>query len=391
MSGDEIAGSLHMPAGPIRATALFAHCFTCSKNLKAAVTIGRSLAEQGIAVLRFDFTGLGESGGDFSEQSFSSNAGDLVAAASFMRETYSAPKVLVGHSLGGAAVLAAAEDIPECVAVATIGAPADPAHVAHLIADAKPEIEARGEAEVTIAGRSFRIKKQFLEDLENHALTERVGRMRRALLVCHGPRDQIVGIDNARILFEAAKHPKSFLSLDDADHLLTHRVDADYVASVVASWAARFLPAIEEQTSGEADVIVRGTSASFQQYVVAGRHHFGADEPSSVAGGSDSGPTPYQLLLAALGACTSMTLKMYADHKKLPLESVEVELHHDKVHAKDCKECTSTTGMVDHIRRIVRISGDLDEAQRKRMMEIADKCPVHRTLHREIRVLSEEG
>ena len=387
--GDMLAARLEMPTGPVRAYALFAHCFTCSKDVFAAARIAQGLADQGIAVLRFDFTGLGASGGDFANTDFSSNIGDLLQAAEYLRTAHAAPAILIGHSLGGAAVLAAAERVPEAKAVATIGAPADPAHVQHLLAAARPEIEAAGEAEVTIAGRTFRIRKQFLEDIAGHRLSESLGRMRKALLIFHAPLDQTVGIENAGAIFQAAKHPKSFVSLDDADHLLSRRADAAYVATVLSAWASRYIGEPAETRDGEAAgepgvVLVRETGqGDYQQEVIVGPHRLLADEPASV-GGSDTGPTPYGFLLAALGTCTSMTLRMYAKRKNWPLERVAVTLTHDKVHAADCAECETRDGRIDRIDRELDIEGALDAEQRQRLLEIADRCPVHRTLHSEI-------
>ena len=389
--GGMIAARLELPDGLPRAYALFAHCFTCSKDIFAAARIAGGLADAGIAVLRFDFTGLGASEGDFANTNFSSNVEDLLRAAAFLRERYKAPSILVGHSLGGAAVLAAAGRLDEVRAVATIAAPADPGHVAHLLAEARPEIEARGEAEVVLAGRSFRIQKQFLEDIEGHRLSDAIGKLKKALLVFHAPRDAIVGIENASVIFQAAKHPKSFISLDRADHLLSRREDARYVASVLAAWAARYVPDLE---AGDANVdaqepggvMVRETgNGPFQQEVIAGRHRLLADEPELV-GGTDTGMSPYELLLAGLGACTAMTIRMYADRKKLPLDRVSVLLHHDKIHAEDCADCETREGKIDVIERAIELSGDVDGDQRRRLLEIAEKCPVHRTLHSEISI-----
>ena len=388
--GDTLAARLDRPPGPARAYALFAHCFTCSKDIFAASRIARALATRRIAVLRFDFTGLGSSGGEFANTNFSSNVDDLVRAADFLRDHAEAPAVLIGHSLGGAAVLAAAARIPEAAAVATIGAPADPAHIGHLLAAHVDEIEAAGEAEVTLAGRTFRIRKQFLDDIAEHKLNAAIGALDKALLVLHAPTDQTVGIDNAARIFDAARHPKSFVSLDRADHLLTKPADAEYVAEVVAGWASRYLPApkADAPMADQGEVVVAESGdGRFAQVIAAGPHRLAADEPVAV-GGNDTGPTPYALLLAALGACTSMTLRMYADAKGLALEGVSVSLRHDKIHARDCEHCETREGRVDRIEREIVLEGRLDAAQRQRLLEIADKCPVHRTLGAEVRIES---
>ena len=393
-AGQNLAARLDVPAGVPRAYALFAHCFTCSKDIFAATRIAQGLAEEGIAVLRFDFTGLGASEGEFANTNFSSNIEDLLAAAAFLRAEYQAPALLVGHSLGGAAVLAAAGDIPECKAVATIGAPADPAHVAHNFQPKISEIQEQGEAEVTLAGRRFTIKKQFIEDIQGQRLRDRVKSLKRALLVFHAPLDETVGIDNATEIFVAAKHPKSFVSLDKADHLLSRHEDAVYVAKVLAAWGARYLPEkAAEQLDGDdtpvKGVIVRSSPmGGFTQEVLAGRHRLLVDEPKTVAGAQDLGPSPYDYLLAALGACTSMTLKMYADHKGVPLEGVSIALSHGRVHAEDCDDCERTEGRVDEIKRSITLRGPLSGEQRARLLEIADRCPVHKTLENEIKIRS---
>jgi putative redox protein len=359
--GAELAARLDVPDGAPRAYALFAHCFTCTKDIFAAARIAAGLAEQGIAVLRFDFTGLGHSEGEFANTNFSSNVADLVRAADYLRETRAAPKVLIGHSLGGAAVLAAAPRVPEAVAVATIGAPAEPTHVRHLFQAARPEIEARGEAEVLLAGRPFRIRKQFLEDIEKHKLATALAELRKALVVFHAPRDATVGIENAGEIFKAAKHPKSFVSLDDADHLLSRKEDAVYVATVLAAWATRYLgraaepakPAKPAAPSAGAVVVQETGEGRFTQHIAAGKHALRADEPEDF-GGSDSGPGPYDLLLAGLGACTSMTLRMYAARKQWPLDRVTVALRHEKIHAEDCADCETKEGRIDRIERSLR-------------------------------------
>lgn len=384
--GDRLAARIDSPAGPIRGFALFAHCFTCSKDLAAARRIADGLAERGIAVLRFDFTGLGHSEGEFANSSFVSNIDDLVAAADWLRAERRAPAILIGHSLGGAAVLAAAGRIPEVKGIATIGAPADPSHVVHHFADRVDEIERDGEAEVEIGGRSFRVRKAFLDALKDHGLETLVGRLKRDLMIFHAPLDQTVGIDNATRLFVAARHPKSFVSLDKADHLLTNPADAAYVAAVLSGWAERLLPSVAvpaiRVAAGEV-AVVDAADGVFPQWVAAGTHRLRADEPVAV-GGTDSGLAPYDLLLAALGTCTNMTLKMYADRKGWRLDRLETRLRHDRIHAEDCVDCETKEGMVERIERRITIDGPLDATQRAKLLEIADKCPVHRTLHSEI-------
>jgi uncharacterized OsmC-like protein/alpha/beta superfamily hydrolase len=387
VGGDMLAARLELPADTPRAYVLFAHCFTCGMNVFAARRIAERLTDLGFTVLRFDFTGLGASEGDFANTNFSSNVGDLVQAAAWLRSRHRAPELLVGHSLGGAAVLMAAGQIAEVKAVATNGAPADPAHVAHLFDGARSEIETEGEAKVSLAGRTFRIQKQFLDDLETHKLDEAVRAMHKPLAVFHSPIDQIVGIENAGAIFRAAKHPKSFISLDTADHLLSDRADAEYAATVLAAWAGKFLPAPTPTAVPEDGVVlVRETGhGRFQNEVLTGPHRLLADEPASV-GGDATGPTPYGYLLAGLGSCTAMTIRMYADQKKWPLTRVSVALRHEKIHASDCAECETQEGKVDRIEQDITFEGALDDAQRARLMEIADKCPIHRTLHAEIRI-----
>ena len=389
--GETLAGILDMPASPPLAYALFAHCFTCSKDLKAAANIARALNEEGIAVLRFDFTGLGDSEGAFADTNFSSNVTDLLAAVDYLEKRHEAPTLLVGHSLGGTAVLQAAPQVPSAVAVATIGSPFDPAHVLHLFAGAADALEERGAAEVNLGGRPFLMKRQFVEDLGKQSLKETVGSLRKALLVMHAPLDNIVEIDNASALYRAAKHPKSFISLDNADHLLSRAADSRYVGHVLAAWASRYLPATESGeplSATDGAVVARTLSGGFRTDIRSGRHALVADEPLSV-GGSNLGPTPYDYLSTALAACTSMTLQMYARHKKLPLESATVSVIHDKVHAEDCEDCESGSGKIDEFRRRIALVGELTDEQRARMLEIADRCPVHRTLHGEIKVRSE--
>ena len=391
--GQQLAAALDSPDGPVRAYALFAHCFTCGKDVLAAKRIAVALAAKGIAVLRFDFTGLGSSEGDFANSTFSSNVADLVRAADHLRATKQAPALLIGHSLGGAAILAAADKIPQAKAVVTIAAPSDPTHVTGQFADSIEKIRKEGQAEVSLAGRPFTIKREFLDDIAEQRLMAQVASLHKALLVMHAPTDSIVGIDNATRIFVTAKHPKSFVSLAGADHLLSDRRDSAYVAEVVAAWASRYLDAAKPEDAadlGEAprNVVVQETGNSkFQQSVTVGPHRLLADEPVA-AGGEDTGPGPYDFLLAGLGACTSMTMRLYADRKSLPLVRTTVTLKHSKIYAQDCAECETKAGMLDQIERVITMEGPLNAEQRQRLMEIADKCPVHRTLTSEIHIVS---
>ena len=395
-SGDTLSGTLEEPtAGSPRGVALFAHCFSCSKNVLAASRVSRGLRERGFTVLRFDFTGLGESEGEFADTNFSTNVDDLRAAISAMRQENMAPNILIGHSLGGAAVLDLADEIEEVKLVATIGAPSEPRHVVHLFDEsAMQQIEETGQADISLGGRPFTIKKQFLDDVKEASVLKKLGSSKKPLLICHSPTDNVVGVDNAQKIYRAANHPKSFVSLDGADHLLSKKEDAEFVSTLIASWAARFIgsPDTGNDTESAGDhhggVTVTERDMVFTQDVNAGRHHLVADEPTSV-GGADLGVTPYDLLLAALGTCTSMTLRMYAKRKKLNVDAIQVKLEHDRIHASDCEGCEDQSGKVDQIRRLIRIEGDLTDAQRKRMLEIANKCPVHRTLHNQKQITSE--
>jgi len=396
--GQQLAGKLELPATSApRAWALFAHCFTCGKDLRAAARMARALTAHGIAVLRFDFTGLGASEGDFADTTFTSTTDDLVAAARWLEEHHGPPELLIGHSLGGAAVLRAAPRIPSSRAVVTVGAPCQPGHVAKMLQDDRATIEREGSATVELAGRRFCIRKEFLDDLEAIGGLDPIRSLRRALLVMHSPVDNTVGIDNAKCIYEAAKHPKSFVTLDDADHLLTRPRDAEYAARMIAAWVERYLDddesaVVEAGGDGpdvpEGEVHTATAAGSFRTEVKAGRHRMLADEPASV-GGTDEGPTPYGYLLAGLGACTSMTLQMYARRKKWPLEEARVELTHAKVHAQDTEGAEGRSGRIDRIERRLELIGPLDDEQRARLVEIADKCPVHRTLHGDPLIVTE--
>ncbi|MEQ9199799.1 MAG: alpha/beta fold hydrolase, partial [Rhodospirillales bacterium] len=366
-----------------------------SKDIFAASRIAAELTEQGVAVLRFDFTGLGASEGEFANTNFTSNVDDLVAAYQFMAAEHAAPRILIGHSLGGAAVLVAAAQMPDVQAVCTIAAPSDPEHVKHNFDSAIKEIESKGEAEVQLVGRSFRIRRQFLDDIASQNVSSAIGKLRKALLIFHSPVDQTVGIDNAAAIYTAAKHPKSFISLDDADHLLSRKSDAVYVASVISAWSRRYIDSASSAkdpsiTAEEGKVLVaEAGDGPFAQHIAIGPNHLiRADEPKDI-GGLDTGPTPYGLLAASLGACTSMTIRMYAGRKKWPLEKVSVTLSHAKDHASDCEDCDSGDARIDHFDRVVDLVGDLTGEQRQKLLEIADKCPVHRTLHSKVEVTTE--
>ena len=395
--GETLVGRLESPDNQpnlnnIQEYAIFAHCFTCGKDIAAASRISRKLAEQGIAVLRFDFTGLGNSDGDFANTNFTSNVGDLIAAATALEKHYKAPGLLVGHSLGGAAVLSAASQIPSLKAIATIGAPATAQHVKHLFSNANQELENVGTAEVSIGLRKFTIKKQLVEDLDQHSSTEYLASLKLPLLVMHSPVDTIVSVNEAGKIYQAASHPKSFISLDNADHLLSNKDDAEYVALTLAAWASRYLQldisnhlTKQSEQNRQKPSLEKGISRIteldkvFLRGLYSKDHHFLADEPISYGGGN-LGPSPYDLLLWSLGACTSMTIRMYANRKKWPLDDIVIDLKHDKIHAEDCVDCEATDGKVDVIERMISFKGDLSDEQIQRLLEIADRCPVHRTL-----------
>ncbi len=392
-SGATLAARLDLPDGSVRAYALFAHCFTCSKDLRAARRIAAELAREGIAVLRFDFTGLGSSQGEFASTNFSSNVADLRAAADYLRAHYAAPALLIGHSLGGAAMLAVARSIPEAKAVVTIGAPADARAVLKELGTSIDAIEADGEAGVQLAGRKFTIRKQFVDDVRAQSLTDAIATMRKALLVMHSPVDEIVSIDHATAIFRTAKHPKSFVSLDTADHLLARAADADYAAKVIAGWATRYVGAdVAQQIDPVMSVRVAETGEGrYQNTVQAGAWRAFADEPENV-GGLGSGPSPYGFLAIALGACTSITLRMYADHKGLALGRIRVDVSHAKVHAKDCAECTeeerASNARIDRFERVISVEGEPSDELRSKLVEIANKYPVHRTLEAGAKVVT---
>jgi len=387
--GLSLAGRLERPSGAIQSYALFAHCFTCSKNASAATAISQALSKSGIAVLRFDFTGLGNSEGDFANTNFSSNVEDLIAAARHLEDRFKAPEVLIGHSLGGAAILAAAHKIPSIKAVVTVAAPFDPNHILTHFHGSDAQIRKEGKAQVKLGGRHFSIHKQFLEDLEAQRPGSQIAGLKKPILIFHAPDDAIVPIDEATKIYKHAQHPKSFIALDGADHLLSNKADGRFVASMIAPWVARHLAESQEPAESvpENQVRVRSTQAPFTLDLFTDSHHFTADEPVEF-GGDNLGPSPYELLLASLGACTAMTLGMYARRKGLDLNRVQVDLKQERIHANDCQDCQSSDGYVTLIERTLNLEGDLTSQQRARLLEIADRCPVHRSLSNEIKIRS---
>lgn len=387
-NGHELSARLDVPAFAPQAYAIFAHCFTCSKNLNAVRHISRALTQHGIAVLRFDFTGLGDSEGEFANTNFSSNVEDLLAAAAYLEEHYAAPKLLVGHSLGGAAVLLASLKIKSVQAVATLAAPARPDHLQRLFTQDRETIRSEGKAEINLGGRPFTITQQLIDDLQQAHEKHDYERIHQPLLILHSPEDQTVSIDNAADIYQQARHPKSFIALDGADHLLSNQADAVYAGTMIGTWAQRYVSSANQAAAEAPDVaVVTRTELGFTTAVQVGPHHLIADEPASV-GGNELGPTPYDLVSAGLGACTGMTLRMYADRKGWPLEAVQVRLHHQKVYAHDCENCQDPQQKIDRIERIIILTGPLNEEQRERLAEIADKCPVHKTLEAGVRVVT---
>lgn len=405
----KLSGLLETPETDVKFYALFAHCFTCGKDIAAASRISRALVRKGIAVLRFDFTGLGNSDGDFANSNFSSNIQDLIAAADFLRTSYQAPRLLIGHSLGGAAVLNAAQYVNETMAIVTIGAPSDAAHVAHNFALQLDDIEKNGKAAVNLAGRVFTIEKQFLDDIKSYD-SSHIAKMKKALLVMHSPVDGTVNISEAEKIYQSAVHPKSFVSLDSADHLLTNKHDAEYAADVIAAWSGRYINhedlitresskqhstinTVDKNSNAEqtkvtqGHVVVEEKNHKFTQHISTASHYWLADEPVSV-GGDNMGPDPYEHLLAGLGACTAMTLRMYATRKKLAVKQIKVELKHSRNYLEDCETCEEKSQGIEAIVREISFIGELDAAQQSRFLEIADKCPVHKTLHNNVKVVS---
>jgi putative redox protein len=388
--GQNLVGRLELPVNQHPHNyAIFAHCFTCNKNLSAVKNIGKALTSKGFGVLRFDFTGLGDSEGDFADTNFSGNVEDLIAAADYLKKNYQAPTLLVGHSLGGAAVIFAATEIESIKSVATIGAPSNPDHVSHLLKSGIEEINTSGKAVVNLSGRDFTIKKQFLDDLASKSLPEVAKNLRKALLVMHSPQDTTVGIKNAEEIYIAARHPKSFVSLDGADHLLMDKKDSVYAGEVIAGWAQRYvaLPEASNLKSKHQVVASLDREDGFTTAMKVGNHYMNADEPVSF-GGNDFGPSPYELVSAGLSACTVMTVQMYVRRKGWPLENIEVHTSYSKSHAEDCENCEDNAAKIDTFNRDIKLSGDLDEKQIDRILQIADKCPVHKTLHSATQVIT---
>ncbi len=390
-NGYQLSGKIELPIDSHPHNyVLFAHCFTCNKNLTAVKNICRTLNNEGLAVLRFDFTGLGDSDGNFADTNFSSNILDLIAAADFLKQNYQAPSVLIGHSLGGAAVIRAAHYLPSVKAVATIGAPYDALHVSHLFKENIEKIDVEGQAKVDIGGRPFTVKQHFLQDLEKDTPHRAIHELNKSLLVLHSPQDSTVEIENATRIYKAAKQPKSFISLDGADHLLTDKSDSLYTGNVIAGWVKRYI-SIPEVAGLHTDkqVVARTANDSYTTDIIASKHHLTADEPEAI-GGNDFGPTPYDYLLVALGACTTMTLQMYAKRKQWDLQEVKVHLHHNKVHAEDCdcQDSQQQGAKIDLIEKEIELSGKLNQNQRERLKAIAEKCPVHKTILNDIKIIS---
>lgn len=388
--GQQLSGRMEFPADQKPHNfALFAHCFTCTKNLSAVRNISRGLTSAGFAVLRFDFTGLGESEGDFSDTNFSGNVEDLVAASDYLKEHYQAPTLIVGHSLGGAAAIFAGSQLDHIRAVATIGAPSNPKHVSHLLQNSIEEIEQTGLAKVNLSGREFTIKKHFLDDLQVHSLPDVVNQLNKALLIMHSPQDRTVEIKNAEEIYVAARHPKSFVSLDGADHLLMRKEDSQYAGKVIAQWAARYLQVPEApKIQSQFDVVASlDHEAGFTTAMKVGDHYMLADEPESF-GGNNYGPSPYEFVSAGLSACTAMTIQMYTKRKGWQVDNVEVHTSYSRSHAEDCADCEDPNAKIDTFHREIKLTGDLDEAQKKRILQIADKCPVHKSLHSKTQVLT---
>lgn len=387
--GHHLHGNLELPVNQKPHNfVLFAHCFTCNKNFFAVKNISDALTAKGFGVLRFDFTGLGESEGEFADSNFSGNVEDLLAAAEYLKVEFKSPSLLIGHSLGGAAVLYAAQKLPDVTAIATIGAPSSVKHVEQLIEGNLDEITSNGMARVNIGGRPFNIKKQFLDDLKKQELIKIVPELGKSLLILHSPQDSTVEIKNAEELYKAAKHPKSFVSMDGANHLLSNKEDSLYAGEIIGSWAHRYLEIPKVQSlKTKHDVVAFLGDEGFTTQIKAGNHFFVADEPKEV-GGNNFGPNPYELVSAGLAACTSMTIQMYAKRKGWKLEQVETHVNYSKEHAIDSQHCEDESAKIDTFKRNLMIKSKLDEKQIQRLLEIANKCPVHKTLHSPTQIIT---
>lgn len=379
--GIKLAATIELPAVPIKYYAIFAHCFTCGKDIIAASRVSKMLAAKGVAVMRFDFTGIGDSGGDFAETNFSSNVEDLVSAANFLRNKFDAPQLLIGHSLGGTAAIHAASDIPECKAVVTIGSPATPNHLLDNFPNEVKIIENKGIAEVNFGPKTFQIKKQFIEDLNSQSDISKISQLKKAILIMHSPVDRIVSIGEASSIFVAAKHPKSFITLDNANHLLDNVDDAQYVSETITAWANRYIEQGKniQNSAQKGEIIVGEGNHKFLREVSSDDHFWWSDEPKAV-GGDNLGPDPYEQLLSALGTCTSMTMRMYANHKGWKVDDIQIQLSHSRQHISDSEKVDDVNSKLEVVTKTLKISGELDELQRKRLLEIADRCPVHKTL-----------
>ena len=379
--GVKLAATIEHPAVPVKYYAIFAHCFTCGKDIIAASRVSKMLAARGVAVMRFDFTGIGDSDGDFTETNFSSNVQDLISASNFLRDKFDAPQLLIGHSLGGTAAIHAASEIPECKAVATIGSPATPNHLLDNFPDEVETIENKGVADINFGPKVFKIKKQFIDDLNTQSVISKISKLRKAILIMHSPIDRIVSIDEASRIFVAAKHPKSFITLDNADHLLDNVDDAQYVSETIIAWANRYIEKEKniQNSAQKGEIIVGEGNHKFLREVSSDDHFWWSDEPKAV-GGDNLGPDPYEQLLSALGTCTSMTMRMYANHKGWKVDDIQIQLSHSRQHTSDSEKIDDDNSKLEVVTKLVSISGELDEVQRKRLIEIADRCPVHKTL-----------
>ena len=388
-SGLQLAAIVDLPILPIKYFALYAHCFSCGKDILVAARIARSLAAKGIAVMRFDFTGIGSSEGSFEESNFTNNCLDIVAATEYMRQHYQAPRLLIGHSLGGTAMLNAAEHIPEAAAIVSIAAPASPDHVLSHFESEVDKLEKQEKVDIELANKTLTISRDFVADLKQHSLLEKISQLRKALLIFHSPIDNIVSINEASKIFVAAKHPKSFISLDKADHLITEKKDIEYIAEAINAWALRYIDAdiaeVPKIDSGE--VLVGEGNNNFLREVASDDHAWFSDEPIAV-GGDNLGPDPYEQLLSSLGTCTSMTLRMYVNHKGWQVDDIQVELKHSRQHIQDCEQPDKKLCKIELIEKLITITGQLDEKQLKRLTEVADRCPVHKTLLGEIKIQS---